>query len=133
MQQESWYALDCKSLTLKHLQARCVTGSGELANPRDKRGYRLSEIAAVSAGPPWLPPPPARRVLTTPGELQTVTASYRRPPIIRSRTFLVIRWTRGSSRAKSRLGGLTNPGGVDRTMFHQHVPALKTTFPFGPS
>jgi hypothetical protein len=45
----------------------------------------------------------------------------------------VICWTRGSSRVKSRPGGFVNPGGEDSTMFHQQVPALKTTFPFGPS
>lgn len=45
----------------------------------------------------------------------------------------MICWTRGSSRVKSRPGGFVNPGGEDSTMFHQQVPALKTTFPFGPS
>ena len=50
--------------------------------------------------------------------------------MIRSSRFFVIRCTRGSSRGKSLFGGFLKPGGVDRTMLHQQVAALKTTLPF---
>lgn len=51
--------------------------------------------------------------------------------IILLSTFLVIRWMRASGSLKYRRGGLMNPGGVDSTMFHQQVAALKTRLLFG--
>jgi hypothetical protein len=64
-------------------------------------------------------------VSTLPPDHSTVLAE-----IILSRTFRVIRWMRGSVCRKYLLGGFMKPGGVDSTIFHQHVPALKTKLPF---
>src|SRR5690349_11854631 len=47
--------------------------------------------------------------------------------------FSVSRCTRGSTRSKSRPGGLMKPGGVASSKLHQHVAALKTMAPLGAS
>jgi hypothetical protein len=63
----------------------------------------------------------------------TDRAIYGLPSIIRLSKLAVMRCTRGSSLLKSRRGGFISPGGVERTMFHQQVPASKTMLPFGNS